>query len=145
MNKTVIKSLFSPLVTEVWELENGINKIIEPTLPNGEYVNGIALYVVEKDFCKQWSCIPSKIVVGNNLNKFIHWFEKTSSFLPYFKFSLILWRWFFQDFKIFAFFYIGDLSHCNIYNMYYAWKMTVKNNFDAKMILWTGFFSINMH
>ena len=53
MNKTVIKSLFSPLVTEVWELENGINKIIEPTLPNGEYVNGIALYVVEKDFCKK--------------------------------------------------------------------------------------------
>ena len=76
MNKTIIKSLFSPIVTEVWELENGINKIIEPTLPNGEYVNGIALYVVEKDFCKKWSCISSKIVVGNNLNKFIHWFEK---------------------------------------------------------------------
>ena len=48
-----IKSLFSPLVTEVWEFENGNNKIIQPTLPDDDYAFGIALYVVEKDFCKK--------------------------------------------------------------------------------------------
>ena len=46
-------SLFSSLVTEVWELENGNNKTIEPTLPNDDYAYGIALYIVEKDFCKK--------------------------------------------------------------------------------------------
>ena len=51
--KKILKSLFSPLVTEVWELENGNNKLIEPTLPDWHYTWGIALYVVEKDFCKK--------------------------------------------------------------------------------------------
>ena len=41
------------MVTEVWELDNGTNKTIEPTLPNGYYIYGIALYVVDKDFCKK--------------------------------------------------------------------------------------------
>ena len=41
------------MVTEVWELENGTNKIIEPTLPDNHYAFGIALYVVDKDFCKK--------------------------------------------------------------------------------------------
>ena len=50
--RNLLKSLFSPLVTEVWKLENGKNKIIEPILLNSDYVAGIALYVVEKDFCK---------------------------------------------------------------------------------------------
>ena len=45
--------LFSPLDTEVWEFENGNNKIIQPTLPVDTYVYGIALYVVEKNFCKK--------------------------------------------------------------------------------------------
>lgn len=40
-------------MTEVWELENGSNKIIEPNLPNGDYGVGIALFVVEKDFCQK--------------------------------------------------------------------------------------------
>ena len=48
------KSLFSPLVTEIWQLENGNNKIIDPALPDNDYVGGIALYVVEKDFCQKW-------------------------------------------------------------------------------------------
>ena len=39
------------MVTEVWELDNGTNKIIEPTLSDVFY--GIALYVVDKDFCKK--------------------------------------------------------------------------------------------
>ena len=58
-----VKFLFSPLVTEVWELENGNNQIIQPTL---DYAFGIALYVVEKDFCKKWFCIWSKLVLGRN-------------------------------------------------------------------------------
>merc|ERR1719197_165069 len=43
----------TPLVTEVWKLENGNNKTIEPTLPDNDYRFGIALYVVDKDFCKK--------------------------------------------------------------------------------------------
>ena len=41
----------SPLVTEVWELGNGKNKIIEPSV-DPSYVPGNALYIVKKDFCK---------------------------------------------------------------------------------------------
>ena len=52
-NRLMIKIIFSPLVTEVWEVENGNNKIIEPTLPDGRYDWGVALYVVDKDFCKK--------------------------------------------------------------------------------------------
>ena len=70
--KNLLQSLFSPLVTEVWELENSNNKIIEPTLPNGHYGVGIALYVVEKDFCKKWYSITSKPVLGKDLNKFLY-------------------------------------------------------------------------
>ena len=50
--KNLLQSLFSPLVTEVWEFDNGNDKIIEPTLPDWHYSYGIALYVVEQDFCK---------------------------------------------------------------------------------------------
>ena len=53
MTKNLLKSLLSTLVTEVWELENGNNTIIAPTLPDGHYNYGIALYVVDKDFCKK--------------------------------------------------------------------------------------------
>ena len=62
---------FRPLVTEVWELENGNNNIIQPTLPDADYMYGIALYIVEKDFCKKWKIILSKLVLGKDLNKFI--------------------------------------------------------------------------
>ena len=51
--KNLLKFSFSPLDTEVWELENGNTKIIEPTLPDDAYAVGIALYMVEKDFCKK--------------------------------------------------------------------------------------------
>ena len=43
--------MFSTIPTEVWELENGTNKIIEPFLSYYSY--GTALYVVDKDFCKK--------------------------------------------------------------------------------------------
>ena len=35
--------------TEVWELENGDNKVITPTL--GGYYTGIGLYAVDFNFC----------------------------------------------------------------------------------------------
>ena len=45
---------YIPMVTEVWELENGNNKISEPTLPYFfSYLYGMALYIVDKDFCKK--------------------------------------------------------------------------------------------
>lgn len=37
--------------TEVWNFETGQMKTIEPTLPNDEYVDGIALYFVDAGFC----------------------------------------------------------------------------------------------
>ena len=40
-------------MTEVWELENGNNKTIEPTLPENHYAGGIALFAVHSDFCKK--------------------------------------------------------------------------------------------
>ena len=52
-DQNLLTDSFRPLVTEVWELENGNNKTIEPTLPDSAYAYGIALYVVEKDFCKK--------------------------------------------------------------------------------------------
>ena len=73
-----MKFLFSPLVTEVWELENGNNKIIQPTIQDIDYAVGIALYVVEKDFCKKWFYISSKLLLEKELNKFIHWFKCNS-------------------------------------------------------------------
>ena len=55
------KSIFSPpeswpevwLDTEVWELENGNNKLIEPYFLDGTYAWGIGLYLVDNDFCKK--------------------------------------------------------------------------------------------
>ena len=43
----------SSIVTEVWELENGSNKVINPTLDF--YSIGIGLYAVDFNFCSNWS------------------------------------------------------------------------------------------
>ena len=48
-----MKLFLSNLDTEVWDLENGTNKIIDPSLADNYYVNGMALYVVDGDFCKK--------------------------------------------------------------------------------------------
>ena len=40
---------FLSLETEVWELENGNNKVINPTLD--DYYGGIGLYPVDFNFC----------------------------------------------------------------------------------------------
>ena len=55
--------------TEVWEFENGSNKIIQPTLT--EYHLGIGLFAVDINFCRK---CPSKFCddlsdSGNSLNK----------------------------------------------------------------------------
>ena len=39
--------------TEVWELENGKNEIIEPTLATGTHAYGIGLYAVDFDYCRK--------------------------------------------------------------------------------------------
>ena len=40
-------------MTEVWNLENGNSKIIEPTLPRWYYAFGIGLYPVDPNFCQK--------------------------------------------------------------------------------------------
>ena len=66
MRKNLFKSLFSRLYTDVFELENGNGKIIHPTLPDNDYAYGIALYAVEKDFCKKLDSISLKPVLGKD-------------------------------------------------------------------------------
>ena len=40
-------------ITELWNFETGRNEAIEPTLLPSEYSKGIALYVVDSEFCKK--------------------------------------------------------------------------------------------
>ena len=40
-------------MTEMWNMKNGENEIIQPALPNGAYELGIALFPVDADFCKK--------------------------------------------------------------------------------------------
>ena len=46
--------VFFSAVTEVWDFEAGVNEMIEPTLPEGNYVYGIALFAVDPYFCNIW-------------------------------------------------------------------------------------------
>ena len=39
--------------TEVWNFNNGDNKLIQPTLPKNQYYLGIGLYLVDANFCKR--------------------------------------------------------------------------------------------
>ena len=45
------KSFFSDKETEIWNVIDGNNKIINPTLPDYDYAWGIGLYLVPYDFC----------------------------------------------------------------------------------------------
>ena len=47
---TIIKR---DIPTEVWNFNNGGNKLIQPTLPNDKYYLGIGLYLVDANFCKK--------------------------------------------------------------------------------------------
>ena len=39
--------------TEVWQLSNGDNQVINPTLPSNTYAVGIGIYAVDFDFCRK--------------------------------------------------------------------------------------------
>ena len=53
------KNIFSDAETEIWNLFNGDNRLINPTLPEDDYRNGIGLYIVPFDFCcGDFDCAP---------------------------------------------------------------------------------------
>ena len=56
--------------TEVWELENGNNKVITPTLSG--YYDGVGLYAVHFNFCSYW-VFKAETVLANKLGE-IQWF-----------------------------------------------------------------------
>ena len=39
--------------TELWNFDTGNKTIIQPTLPQGQYKNGLAMFIVDEDFCKK--------------------------------------------------------------------------------------------
>ena len=45
---------FSDAITEVWELVDKNNAVINPSLPHYHYYYGVALFPVNVDFCKKW-------------------------------------------------------------------------------------------
>ena len=45
------KNIFSDAETEIWDFINESNKVVDPTLPDNQYVWGIGLYIVPFDFC----------------------------------------------------------------------------------------------
>ena len=45
--------LSAPVETEVWELEDGKNKVINPSLPNYNYAQGIGMFAVDFNFCRK--------------------------------------------------------------------------------------------
>ena len=47
----LIINFFSVKETEIWNMTNGTNKVVNPTLPNWDYVAGIGLYIVPFNFC----------------------------------------------------------------------------------------------
>ena len=42
---------FSKMDTEIWNLSDETNKMVNPTLPNYDYNYGIGLYIVPFNFC----------------------------------------------------------------------------------------------
>ena len=55
MNQKVyqyIKNKFSVVETEVWDFDNGgFIGTVDPTLPKGDYLYGIAMYLVPTGYC----------------------------------------------------------------------------------------------
>ena len=47
----ILELFFSDILTEIWDFVDKSNKMIDPTLPRGHYVNGIGLYIVPFNFC----------------------------------------------------------------------------------------------
>ena len=44
--------LFRKMETELWEFDNGGKSIIEPYLPDRTYSRGMAVFLVDFNFCK---------------------------------------------------------------------------------------------
>ena len=42
-----------PAGTEVWDLENNVGEVIDPSLPRTNYSWGVALFLVTDDFCRK--------------------------------------------------------------------------------------------
>ena len=49
-----VNLIFSPVETEVWNIENRTYEVINPTLAYGHYAFGIALYSVDPKFCANY-------------------------------------------------------------------------------------------
>jgi len=45
--------IFLSLPTEIWELENGNNKLVNPIMTDNYYSEGIGLFAVDFNFCKK--------------------------------------------------------------------------------------------
>ena len=52
-------------MTEVWNLETSERKTIEPTLPKRNYEFGIALFIVDTNFCKSEPCETDDCICSN--------------------------------------------------------------------------------
>ena len=50
---TLLYFIHRDVPTEVWNFNNGDNKLIQPTLPGSKYCLGIGLYLVDANFCKK--------------------------------------------------------------------------------------------
>ena len=50
----ILLNNFSDVETEVWTMANGTHKNISPSLPEKDYIYGVALYSVDFNFCRKW-------------------------------------------------------------------------------------------
>ena len=46
-------NFFSDAETEVWQTTNEKDSLVDPKLPHAKFVHGVALYIVDFDFCKK--------------------------------------------------------------------------------------------
>ena len=47
----IIEKIILSAETEIWQMNLGSSRITEPSLPDAQYKYGIALFLVEQDFC----------------------------------------------------------------------------------------------
>ena len=51
-DKLSLNIILRDFPTEVWNFENGNNRLIQPTFPQNNYAVGTGLYLVDSDYCK---------------------------------------------------------------------------------------------
>ena len=49
--QNILSTLFSGTVTEIWNIIDENQKVIDPTLPGSDYAYGIGLFIVPFDYC----------------------------------------------------------------------------------------------